>query len=246
MTDTTERARFEDRPLVERLSILANEAGGGDIADALEEAADALEEAAEALSTPQPMGEDAVERVARAMNGPFYEVPIDSRYTLEELREIRWARASPGTRAILRQQAKIAIADEGRCRSERRDSMTQQDEAVERAAEAVYDFLHERFPEGALPGGKQIFADDHLDADFKHEAGCEALARVVLNAAALPSSDALEMASEALVEAAFREGHRYGRCDGSLLDMDDDWLKSESYKALTKLGGKEEGSEPTR
>lgn len=57
------------------------------------------------------------------------------------------------------------------------------DEMVEAAAKAVAKFLDERFPEDALPGCKQLFAADDLDADFKHEAGCEALARAALEAA---------------------------------------------------------------
>lgn len=54
---------------------------------------------------------------------------------------------------------------------------------IEAASEAIYDFLDERFPDGAMPGGKQLFADDHLDAEFKHETGCYELAKVALDAA---------------------------------------------------------------
>jgi len=55
----------------------------------------------------------------------------------------------------------------------------------EKAEIAVWNFLDERFPNGALPGGCQLFADpnDDLDPHFKHEAGCAALADAVLSAA---------------------------------------------------------------
>lgn len=53
----------------------------------------------------------------------------------------------------------------------------------EKAELAVHDFLEERFPGGAFPGGVQIFADDPIDSEFKHEAGCAELAKVVLTAA---------------------------------------------------------------
>jgi len=48
----------------------------------------------------------------------------------------------------------------------------------EAVAMEIYDYLNERFPEGAMPGGVQLFADpgDHTDADMKHEAGCFELA----------------------------------------------------------------------
>lgn len=56
---------------------------------------------------------------------------------------------------------------------------------MEKAEIAAHQFLDERFPGGALPGGVQLFADagDHTDAKFKHEEGCAALARAVLTAA---------------------------------------------------------------
>jgi hypothetical protein len=50
----------------------------------------------------------------------------------------------------------------------------------EEISRTIYDFLEERFPGGCLPGGVQLFADDELDADFKHEAGCDALADAIL------------------------------------------------------------------
>ena len=55
----------------------------------------------------------------------------------------------------------------------------------EKAEIAVYSFLDERFPGGALPGGVQLFAKpgDALDATFEHEKGCAALADAVLTAA---------------------------------------------------------------
>ena len=59
------------------------------------------------------------------------------------------------------------------------------EEMVEKGAKAVYDHLESLFPDGALPGGVQLFADpdDALDSNFKHEAGCDRLARAVLGAA---------------------------------------------------------------
>lgn len=52
-------------------------------------------------------------------------------------------------------------------------------------AAAAHEFLDERFPNGAMPGGVQLFADegDALDPKFKHEAGCKALAVRILRAA---------------------------------------------------------------
>jgi hypothetical protein len=73
---------------------------------------------------------------------------------------------------------------------------------IEAGSEAVYDFLDARFPDGAMPGGKQLFADDHLDAEFKHEAGCTELAKAVLRAAALtrePEAGKLREALEDLL-----------------------------------------------
>lgn len=63
-------------------------------------------------------------------------------------------------------------------------------EMVERVSEVIYDYLDERFPDGAFPGGVQVFADDHLDAEFKHEAGCDELAERIL--AAIPSAGGVE------------------------------------------------------
>lgn len=63
------------------------------------------------------------------------------------------------------------------------DNDTIANPAIEAASEAIHDFLDERFPEGAMPGGKQLFAEDDLDAEFKHEAGCDELAIAVLEAA---------------------------------------------------------------
>lgn len=52
----------------------------------------------------------------------------------------------------------------------------------EAVAREIHDYLSERFPDGALPGGVQLFADpgDHTDAAMKHEAGCEELANRIL------------------------------------------------------------------
>jgi hypothetical protein len=61
---------------------------------------------------------------------------------------------------------------------------------VERVSEVIYDYLDERFPDGAFPGGVQVFADDHLDAEFKHEAGCDELAERII--AAVPSAGGVE------------------------------------------------------
>ena len=54
----------------------------------------------------------------------------------------------------------------------------------EKVARAIYEYLDERFPGGALPGGVQLFADpgDDLDPEMKHEAGCEAMADAILAA----------------------------------------------------------------
>jgi hypothetical protein len=56
---------------------------------------------------------------------------------------------------------------------------------LEKAEIAVSNFLDERAPAAALPGGVQLFADpgDHLDPEFKHEKGCNDLACAVLTAA---------------------------------------------------------------
>lgn len=50
---------------------------------------------------------------------------------------------------------------------------------------AVWEFLDQRFPDGAMPGGVQMFAKpgDTLDPTFEHEKGCAALADAVLTAA---------------------------------------------------------------
>jgi hypothetical protein len=73
---------------------------------------------------------------------------------------------------------------------------------VERVAEIIHDFLDERFPDGALPGGRQLFADDALDAEFKHEAGCTALAERILSS--IPDMQEVERLREALVKVKDR------------------------------------------
>jgi len=52
----------------------------------------------------------------------------------------------------------------------------------EAVAHEIYDYLNERFPDGPMPGGVQLFADpgDHTDAAMKHEAGCSELADRIL------------------------------------------------------------------
>lgn len=47
--------------------------------------------------------------VAKALRGPLYEVPTNSRYTLEELREINWKRCSTQEQMYLLRQATAAI-----------------------------------------------------------------------------------------------------------------------------------------
>lgn len=56
---------------------------------------------------------------------------------------------------------------------------------MEKACFAAHEFLDDRFPMAALPGGVQTFADagDSLARHGKHEQGCEDLARAVLTAA---------------------------------------------------------------
>lgn len=78
----------------------------------------------------------------------------------------------------------------------------EQSTLVELASEAIYDFLDERFPEGAMPGGIQLFADDHLDAEFKHEAGCDALAERVVSALLERLSSTEDGVTEEMLSAA--------------------------------------------
>jgi hypothetical protein len=54
---------------------------------------------------------------------------------------------------------------------------------LEKGQFAAHQFLEELFPNGAPPGGVQLFAKDALDPNFEHEKGCAALARAVLTAA---------------------------------------------------------------
>jgi hypothetical protein len=96
-------------------------------------------------------------------------------------------------------------------------------DAVEQVSEAIYDFLDERFPEGAMPGGQQLFASDHLDAEFKHEAGCDEMAKFILaRLSTIPSAGDGELATAAdgldLVSSALQEVHalsREGVADGT-------------------------------
>lgn len=76
--------------------------------------------------------------------------------------------------------AKVNAAWNTRAMNRKTDIAQPTDDVVEQVSEAIYDFLHERFPDGAMPGGKQLFADDHLDAEFKHEAGCDEMARAII------------------------------------------------------------------
>ena len=58
-------------------------------------------------------------------------------------------------------------------------------EMVLTGAKAAHDYLDARFPDGALPGGVQLFANpgDYIDPLFRHEDGCVELATAVLKAA---------------------------------------------------------------
>lgn len=65
--------------------------------------------------------------------------------------------------------------------------------SVEEIGREIYDWLNETFgDEGMLPGGVQKFADegDHIDAEMKHEARCEALAQRILSRLSPPSGAA--------------------------------------------------------
>lgn len=53
---------------------------------------------------------------------------------------------------------------------------------LDKAEFAVYTYIDERRPADALPGGTQVFADNELDVEYKHEAGCRELAKRVLEA----------------------------------------------------------------
>lgn len=73
-------------------------------------------------------------------------------------------------------------------------------------SEAIYDFLDERFPEGAMPGGQQLFASDHLDAEFKHEAGCDEMAQFILDRLAALSAPLVTQGQWQPIETAPKDG----------------------------------------
>lgn len=51
-----------------------------------------------------------IEKVARAIIGPHEPVPASSRYTLDELREVRWRQITSDERSMALREAKAAIA----------------------------------------------------------------------------------------------------------------------------------------
>jgi hypothetical protein len=55
------------------------------------------------------MTEQDVLRVAMAIEGPHLPVPPTCRYTLQELREVRWEYLSPSEQKLRLQEAKAAI-----------------------------------------------------------------------------------------------------------------------------------------
>ncbi len=74
--------------------------------------------------------EKLVEQVARAIEGPRSPVPASSKFTLEHLRDVRWAQLSRQEQGERLSQARAAIAA---------ISTIQNDDAVER--EAVVKWL---------------------------------------------------------------------------------------------------------
>lgn len=51
-----------------------------------------------------------IEKVARAIIGPHEPVPASSRYTLDELREVRWRQITSDERSMALREAKAALA----------------------------------------------------------------------------------------------------------------------------------------
>lgn len=51
-----------------------------------------------------------IERVAKAIEGPHLPVPDSSRYTLDELRDVRWRALSRQDQSIRLNEARAAIA----------------------------------------------------------------------------------------------------------------------------------------
>lgn len=64
------------------------------------------------MSASPPEGTDMnqIEKVARAIIGPHEPVPASSRYTLDELREVRWRQITSDERSMALREAKAAIA----------------------------------------------------------------------------------------------------------------------------------------
>ncbi len=56
------------------------------------------------------IGEDEVERVAKAIEGPHLPVHVESKFSLEHLREVRWARLSKQEQGGRLSQARAALA----------------------------------------------------------------------------------------------------------------------------------------
>lgn len=59
---------------------------------------------------PSKEHEALVEKVAKAINGPFHHVPEGSPYTLDQLRDIRWQQINDVERKLCLASAKAAIS----------------------------------------------------------------------------------------------------------------------------------------
>ncbi|WGG61818.1 hypothetical protein [Brucella intermedia] len=59
---------------------------------------------------PSKEHEALVEKVAKAINGPFHPVPEGSPYTLDQLRDIRWQQINGAERKLCLASAQAAIS----------------------------------------------------------------------------------------------------------------------------------------
>lgn len=85
------------------------------------------------------MSDDLLIKVAQAINGPHCEVPHNTMWTLNDLRQIRWEQQSANEQRMLLNQAKAAISVIPGIQ----DAMYARQEAIEASARVAENYSFE-------------------------------------------------------------------------------------------------------
>lgn len=97
--------------------------------------------------------------------------------------------------------------------------MSEQNEFEQIKAEATRQYRHN--------------TDNSANIDFPRDGFVIAYDKETIDKFLAQLQDRLTRHAEQ-IEAAFREGHSYGRCGSGLFDEDEDWEKSDACAILTK------------